>query len=188
MLRAAPLIFLLPLAVPAGAQDTVPEIFPDDVGGSGPMSDGNGWPPGCDRALEREITWHVEVVDVVERGPVQAIFLRGHPDDLIWFKEGRTRGDYAIVQVEGDGLWHVVPWRFGGASPIPPTRWSACSGRARSFWTFHSGSTVERAVPTRSPVRAGLQDEDRGNPSLPGRNDNDPRRTPSALRESLDGF
>jgi hypothetical protein len=108
VIKSTPLLLVLGLAVPGTAQDLEPVVFPSKVGRIWTYVGRVRWtPPGSERLVEREVTWPVEVVDLVERGPVRAIFLRGHPDDLIWFEEGRTPGDHAIVRVEGDGLWHV---------------------------------------------------------------------------------
>ena len=125
MRQAMPLL-LLALAAPAAAQDAGSAVFPDGIGRTWTYVGRVRWAtPGSVGPIEREVTWPVAVVDVIERGRVLAIFLHGHPDDLIWYEEGRKPGDHAIVQVDGDGLWHlegggVEELRRRLADPIDP--------------------------------------------------------------------
>jgi hypothetical protein len=49
---------------------------------------------------DQQVTWISEVVEVIDRGPVVAYVLRGHPADLVWSEGEAQRGDWLILRVD----------------------------------------------------------------------------------------
>jgi hypothetical protein len=56
------------------------------------------WTKGTE-VIEKTVTWKMEVVEVVERDHVTGYLLKGHPDDLAWYEEGKERGEHVIIKV-----------------------------------------------------------------------------------------
>lgn len=47
---------------------------------------------------EQQMTWKMEVIEQVERGEFTGYFMQGHPDDLVFYEDGRAPGNYAIIR------------------------------------------------------------------------------------------
>ena len=45
------------------------------------------------------LTWKMEVLEVINRGIVTGILLKGFPADLTWYEKGRERGKTLIIKV-----------------------------------------------------------------------------------------
>jgi hypothetical protein len=55
--------------------------------------------PGSTLPRDRTLTWTMGVLDVVQRDFVTAAIIKGFPDDLAWYQEGKPPGEGIIVQV-----------------------------------------------------------------------------------------
>jgi len=55
--------------------------------------------------MQKDLTWKMEVVEMVERGEIVGYALRGHPSDLAWYEEGKQRSEYVIVQFGPDKFY-----------------------------------------------------------------------------------
>ncbi|MEB3828781.1 hypothetical protein [Phormidium sp. CCY1219] len=56
---------------------------------------------------EKKITWRMEVIENFQRGHLNVAVIKGHPADLVWYREGKQRGDYLIVEVN-PGKYYLV--------------------------------------------------------------------------------
>lgn len=63
--------------------------------------------PESSEVLERNLTWPMEVVDLVERRPVRAALLRGHPSDLVWFEEDREPRTHLLLVVGTERIYRL---------------------------------------------------------------------------------
>jgi hypothetical protein len=57
--------------------------------------------------MQKEITWKVEVVDVVQREHVTGYLLKGWPTDLANYQEGDSPADHVIIQVGPDQYYEA---------------------------------------------------------------------------------
>ncbi len=57
--------------------------------------------------INEEVTWKVEVTDVVQRDHVTAYVLKGALDDLANYEAGAKPGDYLIIQVGADKYYQA---------------------------------------------------------------------------------
>ena len=55
--------------------------------------------------MQKDLTWKMEVVEMVERGEIGGYALRGHPSDLAWYEEGKQRSEYVIVPFGPDKFY-----------------------------------------------------------------------------------
>lgn len=55
--------------------------------------------PNSPETQETEITWKMEVVQVIQRDAITGYILHGGPWDLIWYEEGKAPSDYGIIQI-----------------------------------------------------------------------------------------
>lgn len=62
------------------------------------------WTKGTE-VIEENVTWKMEVIEVVERDHVIGYLLKGHPGDLAWYEEGKERSESVIIKV-GTGLYY----------------------------------------------------------------------------------
>jgi hypothetical protein len=62
------------------------------------------WTKGTE-VIEKNMTWKMEVVEVVEREHVIGYLLKGHPADLAWYEEGKEHGEHVIIKV-GTGMYY----------------------------------------------------------------------------------
>jgi hypothetical protein len=97
---------LIPMAY---AATPAPAAFPLTKGAywvyEGPVT----WTPdGADKALEKTLTWKMEITDVIQREAIQAAVVKGHPMDLAFYEEGRQPGDYLLVSVRGQQYYLVT--------------------------------------------------------------------------------
>ncbi len=53
------------------------------------------------------MTWRMEVKDVFKRGAIVAVRLKGYPQDLTWFENGRKPENYLMVQMSDQNLYLV---------------------------------------------------------------------------------
>ncbi len=60
-----------------------------------------------DQVMEKEMTWKMEVVDVIERDQITAYVMRGHPADLAWYEEGKTPSDYLLIYLKPNRYYEV---------------------------------------------------------------------------------
>ena len=58
------------------------------------------WGRKGETVLRKRLDWTMEVVDTVERGRYHAALILGHPEDLIWYREGRTRRWHILIAVD----------------------------------------------------------------------------------------
>ncbi len=56
--------------------------------------------PETSQVLEKNITWKMQVEDVMQRGHLVIAKVKGYPQDLAWYDEGKMPGDYLIVQAD----------------------------------------------------------------------------------------
>jgi len=55
--------------------------------------------PNSSEIREAEITWIMEVMQVIQRDAITGYVLHGGPWDLAWYEEGKAPGDYGIIQI-----------------------------------------------------------------------------------------
>ena len=86
-----------------------------------PLAKGNYWiyrgetrwtAPYQPGVQAQHMTWKMEVVELIERQKFRAAVIKGHPQDLIWYEPGRTRGDYLLICQDDDKLFLVGQDRF----------------------------------------------------------------------------
>jgi hypothetical protein len=94
---------------------------------------------GCGGVCRRDITWKMEVLNVVRRGELTAYALHGHPSDLAFYSEGKFPSVYTIVRQE---------YRYYGAS------WEAFV-RLRDDLEFSTDVLRAEAVFLEAPLVAG---------------------------------
>jgi hypothetical protein len=63
--------------------------------------------PNSGQVNQTPITWKMEVVDTLERGPLKIAILKGYPADVAWYSEGKERGDHLIIEVS-PGKFYLV--------------------------------------------------------------------------------
>lgn len=73
------------------------------------------WTSLPDKILEKEITWKMEVLETVQRGHINASFIKGHPSDLAWYDEDLKPGEYLIVNVGSSKYYLLEQPRAGEA-------------------------------------------------------------------------
>ena len=75
-----------------------PDPIPLEVGNTW-IYEGEVWwiPYGLRRIYREQVTWTMEVTDILRRGPWTAALLHGHPYDLLWYERGRERGTYLLL-------------------------------------------------------------------------------------------
>ncbi|HMQ52081.1 MAG TPA: hypothetical protein PKE64_02035 [Anaerolineae bacterium] len=86
--------------------EPTPMATPVNYGEEFPLEEGNvwvyegtvRWQHGAD-VKEETVTWTMAVVEIIERGPVRGIRLKGHPADLTWYEPGQQPRDHFIIQV-----------------------------------------------------------------------------------------
>lgn len=84
-----------PAAISTGA---VEEPIPVAVGNAWTYEGEVWWMPrGLRQIFREQVTWTMEVTDVLRRGPWVAAVLHGHPYDLVWYEQGRERGTYLLL-------------------------------------------------------------------------------------------
>ena len=59
------------------------------------------------KVVEKTLTWKMEVVDTIQKGQYFIAILKGHPSDLAWYEEGKSRGDYLLVR-KGIGKYYLA--------------------------------------------------------------------------------
>lgn len=59
------------------------------------------------QSLEKTITWKMRIIDVIERGDITAALVKGHLNDLIWYKDDKQPGQYLIIRV-GSGNYYLI--------------------------------------------------------------------------------
>jgi hypothetical protein len=91
-------------AVPAVAGS--PAYFPLQPGTYWVYRGSVKWTEGRE-VREREMTWRMEVLKVLDRHGIAAFLLRGHPGDLVSFEEDREPGEYAILR-SGSGRFYLT--------------------------------------------------------------------------------
>ena len=92
-------LFLTPIWQPAAyAQDELERQFPLSPGAYWVYEGTVKWSVGTE-VHEADMTWKMEVIDVVSRGDITGYHMRGHPSDLSWYEEGEQPSEYVIVQV-----------------------------------------------------------------------------------------
>jgi hypothetical protein len=81
-----------------------------------PLSKGSYWiyqgnvkwtKAGAGEVVEKTLTWKMEVVEVLSRGQVMAVVLKGFPADLAQYREDTEPGEYLIVRV-GPGKFFLL--------------------------------------------------------------------------------
>ncbi len=91
---------------PAESPAPPPAETPASAGDPIPVAVGNAWtyegevwwmPRGFRRIYREQVTWTIEITDVLRRGPWTAAVLHGHPYDLVWYERGRERGSYLLL-------------------------------------------------------------------------------------------
>jgi hypothetical protein len=50
------------------------------------------------KVVEKTLTWKMEVIDTIQKGQYFIAVLKGHPSDLAWYEEGKSRGDYLLIR------------------------------------------------------------------------------------------
>ena len=55
--------------------------------------------PNSSETREAEITWRMEVMQVIQRDAITGYILHGGPWDLAWYEEGKAPDDYGIIQI-----------------------------------------------------------------------------------------
>jgi hypothetical protein len=54
------------------------------------------------RVIKDVLTWKMEVVEEIKRQHIKGYVLKGHPNDLIWYHDGKERSEHIIIQVGAD--------------------------------------------------------------------------------------
>ena len=84
------------------------------MGSAFPLAKGTYWvyqgsltwtPQGSNEVREETVTWKMEVLETFSHGWVTAALVKGHPDDLWSYKEGRKPGEYLIIEVASDKFY-----------------------------------------------------------------------------------
>lgn len=100
------LVFGLCLALPAIGLAEGADPFP--------LVKGNYWvyrgltrwtPENSHEVRENVITCRMEVVNTLRKGNLRAAVLKGHPQDLAWYQDGKEAGDYLIVRVGAERFY-----------------------------------------------------------------------------------
>ena len=135
--------------------------------------------PGDLAPRQRQVSWQMEIREVLARGGVTVAVVKGHPLDLVWYEEGRDRGDYLIVRLdpqqyyllEGDRVPETLARLRDAADPlrnlvrpeelflsgplVPAKRYGGADARPRG--DGHYAWLVEGAWPVRLAGRSGPQ-------------------------------
>lgn len=102
-------------AVVAG-QQLNPFDEPEPVQDPLPLAVGNAWTyvgdvwwaPPQGRVVYREnVKWRMEITDIVERDGLRAAVIKGHPQDLMLYQEGREQGDYLLIATDS-GKYYLL--------------------------------------------------------------------------------
>ena len=110
MFRRAFIIFMvigfgmgfLPRHLCAGDEFSTNVFFPLKKGSYWVYQGQTKWTsPGTSAVLEKTMTWKMLVEDVFRRGDCTVAVVNGHPQDLAWYEDGKSPGQYLIVQVNG---------------------------------------------------------------------------------------
>lgn len=94
------LALLLPTMLKADQAVLSPAVLPLKSGHAWIYQGVTRWTkPGTGQVLEKKLTWKMQVVEVLQREFITAAIVKGHPADLLWYEDGRERGDYLILSV-----------------------------------------------------------------------------------------
>jgi hypothetical protein len=89
-----------------------PAEFPLDPGTYWVYSGRVAWmAPGSATVQRRELTWRMEVREVIAREFATAAIITGHPRDLIWYQPDRQPQTSVVVRVSGGRHYLVGPER-----------------------------------------------------------------------------
>ena len=96
-------------AVPALADKPLVDAFP--------LNEGTVWvyeglikwtPPDSADVMEEILTWEMEIIETIQRQQVFAALVKGHPLELAWYEEEKTKpGEHLIVRVGGDRYYRL---------------------------------------------------------------------------------
>jgi hypothetical protein len=101
------LVFLMAVTIgrPAdqGTTRTIGETFPMEKGTRWVYEGDISWQAAGEgpKIHKKHLRWEMEVVENISRDRYTAAMLRGHPSDLTWYEEGRDRGCYILLAVDG---------------------------------------------------------------------------------------
>ncbi len=112
------LAFALLLGGPAVllAQQLNPFEEPQPVEDPLPLAVGNAWtytgdvwwaPPDSRTVYRENVKWKMEITDIVERDGLRAAVIKGHPQDLMLYEEGREQGDYLLIATDS-GKYYLL--------------------------------------------------------------------------------
>lgn len=116
--RPLALAFALVLSWPAvlSAQQLNPFDEAQPVEDPLPLAIGNTWtyignvwwaPAGARTVYRENVKWTMEVTDIVERDGLRAAVIKGHPQDLMLYEEGREQGDYLLIATDS-GKYYLL--------------------------------------------------------------------------------
>jgi hypothetical protein len=116
--RPLALAFSLVLSGPAvlSAQQLNPFDEAQPVEDPLPLAIGNAWtyigdvwwaPPNSRTVYRENVKWTMEVTDIVERDGLRAAVIKGHPQDLMLYEEGREQGDYLLIATDS-GKYYLL--------------------------------------------------------------------------------
>jgi hypothetical protein len=96
-------LMLLGALVPGNINAAAPKAaapFPMTKGTYWVYSGPTKWTPvDATEAKEQVMTWKMEITDTFQREGIGLAVVKGHPSDLAFYEDGRTPGDYVIVNV-----------------------------------------------------------------------------------------
>lgn len=112
------LVFALLLGGPAvlSAQQLNPFDEPEPVEDPFPLAVGNTWtytgdvwwaPPDSRTVYRENVKWKMEIIDIVERDGLRAAVIKGHPQDLMLYEQGREQGDYLLIATDS-GKYYLL--------------------------------------------------------------------------------
>jgi hypothetical protein len=112
------LAFALLLGGPAvlSAQQLNPFDEPEPVEDPLPLAIGNAWtytgdvwwaPPNSRTVYRENVKWKMEITDIVERDGLRAAVIKGHPQDLMLYEQGREQGDYLLIATDS-GKYYLL--------------------------------------------------------------------------------
>ena len=103
-------VFLMILT--ASVFPAVPALAGEPLVNAFPLTEGTVWIyegpvkwtlPDSAEVTEEVLTWEMEVIETIQRQQVFAAMVKGHPLELAWYEEGKTKpGEHLIVRVGGD--------------------------------------------------------------------------------------
>ncbi len=98
------------------AQQLNPFDEPEPVEDPLPLAIGNAWtytgdvwwaPPNSRTVYRENVKWKMEITDIVERDGLRAAAIKGHPQDLMLYEEGREQGDYLLIATDS-GKYYLL--------------------------------------------------------------------------------